>query len=411
VKHRSWERMSWHVESLRLARGEDPASVVRQDRLERFLFSDRTESIFSRQGEGEHRRLGPPIRPPDAPCVYRAKRPPLDHVEITQWFDSAAETISARLVAEADVDEVLVRSQIEHRRHCYENDVCADIEQHHTWDVFAAVVHYRKAPGDRWALIVVENAYPKEPNGLARRLLQQLGAMRPSAGAAPPPPGRYPVVFAPDTAGVFWHEAVGHLVEADYLSPERERRLSKSVSIESLDVIDDPTRAAQGHYRFDDEGSMASRTPVVTAGALVGRLTDRKTAAYWGTRSTANGRYATAAIRPRMSNIVVRSAGVSPAVRPNGDHLVLRWPLRGHFDGRTVTIECWGGTLHAAGRSRPVGRTTIRGGPFELLASIEALGSTSTWQRFGALCNKGGSDALPVGVRTPAVRFRAVELV
>ena len=83
------------------------------------------------------------------------------------------------------------------------------------------------------------------------------------------------------------HEAFGHLSESDHIYENDTLRdmmvLGKQFGSPILDITDGA--AVPGHrgsYRYDDEGTPASLTPLIREGVLVGRLHSRETAGKMG---------------------------------------------------------------------------------------------------------------------------------
>ena len=116
--------------------------------------------------------------------------------------------------------------------------------------------------------------------------------------------GTWPVVFAGGWAGLWLHEAVGHLLEADVLPLNLSP--GDTVGVAGLTVYDDPTiPGLRGSFAHDDEGSQAARTLMVREGKLVNVLNDRFYASQRKEAVTGNGRrmhYNDLPI-PRMSNL------------------------------------------------------------------------------------------------------------
>ncbi len=107
--------------------------------------------------------------------------------------------------------------------------------------------------------------------------------------------GQYPVVLNQGLAGVFIHEAFGHLSESDFVyeNPQAQemmvlgRRFGKDI----LTVFDDGSLPGlRGTHRYDDEGSPTGRSDLIKDGILVGRLHSRETAAKMGEPVTGNAR-------------------------------------------------------------------------------------------------------------------------
>ncbi|NIM45467.1 MAG: hypothetical protein GTO54_07565, partial [Nitrososphaeria archaeon] len=69
-------------------------------------------------------------------------------------------------------------------------------------------------------------------------------------------------------AGIFAHEAFGHLSEADFLYENnrlaRIMRLGRVFGPEELDIIDEaPIKGEGGYYLYDDEGVPAGKTYLI----------------------------------------------------------------------------------------------------------------------------------------------------
>src|SRR5256885_5942817 len=107
--------------------------------------------------------------------------------------------------------------------------------------------------------------------------------------------GTYPVILDPELAGVFIHEAFGHLSEADFVYENPQARammtLGRRFGKPVLHVGDNGAAPGlRGTLPFDDEGTPTQDTPLITAGVLVGRLHSRETAATMDERATGNAR-------------------------------------------------------------------------------------------------------------------------
>ncbi|MCX6000037.1 MAG: TldD/PmbA family protein, partial [Chloroflexi bacterium] len=123
---------------------------------------------------------------------------------------------------------------------------------------------------------------------IAERAVQLLAAPRAKSG-------EYCVVLDPILAGVFTHEAFGHLSESDHIY-ENERLkeimvLGRRFGGEHLNIVDGAAvRGLRGSYKYDDEGVPASKTYRIREGVLCGRLHSRETAAKMGETATGNAR-------------------------------------------------------------------------------------------------------------------------
>jgi predicted Zn-dependent protease len=109
-----------------------------------------------------------------------------------------------------------------------------------------------------------------------------------------------PAILEGRAAGVFFHEVIGHRLEAHRLRSDFDgqtfgKKLAQQVMPPFLSLYDDPTIVKlgnielNGHYAFDDEGVAASRASLVEHGVLKGFLFGR-TPARGILRSNGHGR-------------------------------------------------------------------------------------------------------------------------
>ncbi|MFQ5997562.1 MAG: TldD/PmbA family protein, partial [Dehalococcoidales bacterium] len=130
--------------------------------------------------------------------------------------------------------------------------------------------------------------------------------------------GEYTVVLDPVLAGVFVHEAFGHLSESDFVyENDRVRQLmtlGKQFGNEQLNIVDAATiPGLRGSYKYDDEGVPANKTYLIQEGKLVGRLHSRETAAKMKEKPTGNARAINYRYPPivRMTNTYIEPGAVS----------------------------------------------------------------------------------------------------
>ncbi|MCK5577413.1 MAG: TldD/PmbA family protein, partial [Dehalococcoidales bacterium] len=130
--------------------------------------------------------------------------------------------------------------------------------------------------------------------------------------------GEYTVILDPVLAGVFVHEAFGHLSEADFVyENEKLRRimtLGKKFGGKKLNIVDSAAEPGlRGSYKYDDEGVPASKTYLIREGKLVGRLHSRETAARMNESPSGNARAVSYRYPPivRMTNTYIEPGSVS----------------------------------------------------------------------------------------------------
>src|SRR6185503_1496272 len=103
--------------------------------------------------------------------------------------------------------------------------------------------------------------------------------------------GAYPVILDPRLAGVFVHEAFGHLSEADFVYENPQARemmtLGQRFGSDIVNIGDDGSASGlRGTLPYDDEGTPTQDTHLIDDGILVGRLHSRETAGAMGEKLT-----------------------------------------------------------------------------------------------------------------------------
>ncbi|MDX1977757.1 MAG: TldD/PmbA family protein [Pseudanabaenaceae cyanobacterium bins.68] len=229
--------------------------------------------------------------------------------------------------------------------------------------------------------------------------------------------GTYTVVIDPILAGLFVHEAFGHLSEADmlYQNPDllEVMSLGRRFGNEDLQIFDGAAIPGhRGSYSYDDEGVAATTTQLIADGILVGRLHSRETAAKLGEAPTGNARCLNYHYPPivRMTNTWIGRGHVPVSDLFNGIPLGIyakNWQ-GGMTNGEMFTFtagEAW--MIRRGKLAEPVRDVTLSGNVFETLADIEAIADDFGWDESGG-CGKGGQSGLAVGCGSPSLRIRNV---
>jgi hypothetical protein len=383
------------------------------ERLERRHTADGgTEEFRPQDGPPTARSLPPLGLPDEVHSVVRPPEgtwPPDDFAGLTRSYAEPVRSLVADRLG-GRLADIRIQAQAKRRSTSYANDRGSRAVQHWDWSVLGVQLLLRDPAGRRrWTLLVHEDFPHQAPDAVAARVALAAAELA-EQPAGPAATGRYELVLAADAAGVFWHEAVGHALEADF-DPASRLQVGERATPAGWQVTDEPTEPdGGGHFLVDDEGVGARHTPLVADGRVVGLLTDRAGAAALGVAGTGNGRYGTGQIRPRMANLVVRGPAPDDPVG-HGPRLVLSRPIAGRYDGREFVLQCWSSHLEdpQTGDRRPSGPAALRGTPREFLAALRGGVSGPVWLRDGGLCNKGGSDGLHVGLNTPALLFGTAE--
>jgi TldD protein len=230
--------------------------------------------------------------------------------------------------------------------------------------------------------------------------------------------GRYPVVINPELAGVFIHEAFGHLSESDFVYENPQARemmvLGRRFGRDLLTVFDDGSAPGQrGTHRYDDEGTPTRRNDLIREGILVGRLHSRETAACMGEQPTGNARAVSYRFPPivRMTNTAIEG-GTTPFEELIGD-IKLGVYAYDAYGGQTA-LENFSFSSGYAFMIRDgqiaemVKDVILAGNLFTTLQNIDAVGNDFEWLNHAGGCGKGAQAPLPVSMGAPHIRIQDV---
>ena len=242
----------------------------------------------------------------------------------------------------------------------------------------------------------------------AERAVQLLDAPMVTGGA-------YPVILDPELAGVFIHEAFGHLSEADFVYENPQARemmtLGRRFGKPGLNVGDNGAAPGlRGTLPFDDEGTPTQDTPLIKEGILVGRLHSRETAATMGERATGNARAISFRHPPivRMTNTYIANG------RGSFEDLIRDVKLGvyacGAFGGQTLLenfsfTAAYGRMIRDGQLAELVKDVVLAGNLFQTLDRIDHIAGDFRWNQMGGGCGKGGQAPLPVTEGAPHVRI------
>ena len=243
----------------------------------------------------------------------------------------------------------------------------------------------------------------------ARRAVELLKAPRVKGG-------RYPVVLDPKLAGVFVHEAFGHLSEADFVyeNPQAREmmRLGRRFGSELLTIGDDGSAAGlRGTLPYDDEGTPTQNTTLIQNGVLVGRLHSRETAAKMGEPATGNARALSFRHPPivRMTNTYIASGKGTREDLFSGIELGVYAcdALGGQTYLEDFSFTAGYGHMIRKGKIAEMVRdVTLAGNLFHTLDRVDGIAGDFRWNQMGGGCGKGFQVPLPVTEGAPHVRIR-----
>lgn len=216
-----------------------------------------------------------------------------------------------------------------------------------------------------------------------------------------------PVLMAPQPAGLFIHEVVGHRLEGNRLLSDDEGRtfkdmIGKKIMHPGITILDDPTKKSYrgqslvGTYDFDDEGVKPKKTLLVENGVLRSFLTTR--AAISPDQHVSNGHARNETFeRPisRMGNLIIETKGGKSFLELKGQLIellnkrnlpfgVILYEVEGGETGtEAYDFQAFLGEITRAvkvfpdGREKPIMGVDFVGTPLSSLNNIRAVGNQS----------------------------------
>ncbi len=123
--------------------------------------------------------------------------------------------------------------------------------------------------------------------------------------------GKHDLILSNKAAGIFIHECLGHLSEADLSIDDdglkKKFSIKEKIGINILNVIDDGGLKYSGWTPYDDDGTSAKKTHIIKNGQLNNMLNSNETAYINNSNSTGNARAISAKFKPmvRMTNTYI----------------------------------------------------------------------------------------------------------
>jgi len=227
--------------------------------------------------------------------------------------------------------------------------------------------------------------------------------------------GEYSVVLDPVLAGVFTHEAFGHLSESDFVYENDRLRqimtLGKEFGSTELNIVDSAAiPQLRGSYKYDDEGVPAAKTYLIREGKLVGRLHSRETAAKLNEEPTGNARAINYRYPPivRMTNTYIepRSASFDEIISDIKEGVYAKNWYGGMTSMEMFTFSAGEAYMIRNGKVAELLRPVVlTGNVFTTLKNIDAISNDMEMNQGGG-CGKGGQSPLPVSNGSPHIRIR-----
>jgi len=228
--------------------------------------------------------------------------------------------------------------------------------------------------------------------------------------------GEYTVVLDPILAGVFVHEAFGHLSESDFVYENDNLRelmkLGKQFGVEQLNIVDSALDPAglRGSYKYDDEGVPSVKTYLIREGKLVGRLHSRETAAKMKEKPTGNARAINYHFPPivRMTNTYIEPGKMTfnDIIADIKEGIYAKNWYGGMTSMEMFTFSAGEAYMIRNGKiAEAIRPIMLTGNVFTTLKNIDAIGNDLDMNQGGG-CGKGGQQPLPVSNGSPHIRIR-----
>jgi TldD protein len=309
--------------------------------------------------------------------------------------------------------------------------------------IFRVMIQAETRADDGMELVRVETFQSADPTKLpsdaeitasTKKMAEDLNALR-NAPLAEPYNG--PALLSGRAAAVFFHEVLGHRVEGQRQRGRDEgqtftKKVNQKIMPDFLSVTDDPTLRSlgdtelSGFYRFDEEGTPASRVEVVKDGILKNFLMGRMPVKNFS-NSNGHGR-AQAGLMPvgRQGNLIVTSSKAVPdeqlrarfieEIKKQGKPYGLYFEdIQGGFTltarempqaFQVLPVMVW--RVYADGRPDELVRgVDIVGTPLTVLTEIAATGDKTSV--FNGICG-AESGSVPVSAAAPAMLFSQMEV-
>lgn len=217
----------------------------------------------------------------------------------------------------------------------------------------------------------------------------------------------YTIIMDQCMTGIFIHEVIGHLSEADSIHNFNDIHRGKKISSELVNIKDMVNVDARGYQLFDDEGTRCSEQRIIERGKLVGRMNTRKTAEMYGEVPKGNARSITALHRPicrmRHTSLSNGKTDIEDIIRGK-DALIHMIGTIGGTSGFDFSVTAKHGMVikdgHIIGRIKA---PTIVGNVFEAMEGITHVCSDYKITNFYNGCGKNEQYPLPVSFSAPSI--------
>ncbi|KEO83961.1 metallopeptidase TldD-related protein [Tumebacillus flagellatus] len=218
--------------------------------------------------------------------------------------------------------------------------------------------------------------------------------------------GNYPCMMSSHVAGVFLHEVVGHLFEADTaIASKLYSKKGSRIAPDFVHISDKP------NMQFDDEGSLTQNTFMIQNGRIEGLLHSRETAARDKVQVTGHGRAIRGGMEPmpRMHCTCmepgVESSNTLKSAFKRMVYLESIEDAHSHLNNFVLQIR----NAHVLDNGVPVqriGRCFVRGSCLSALSRIVSISNQAKKHFF--TCSKKNQNGLYVASDVPEILIDSI---
>jgi len=208
------------------------------------------------------------------------------------------------------------------------------------------------------------------------------------------------VILDPGMVGLISHEAIGHMVEADFVLSGSivKDKLDSMIASEKVTLIDSGrspySEGAAGTMAVDDEGVLAGDVVLIENGKLKSFLHNRETAFLFDTEPTGNARAFEYTDEPiiRMRNTFIKPGNdkLEDIIKETKYGYLVKGPRNGQADangefmfGAQELHLIQGGEITGLKRG-----ATISGNAFDVLKSVDMVGNDFSYGIGTGYCGK-----------------------
>ncbi|MBA7543129.1 Metalloprotease TldD [subsurface metagenome] len=230
--------------------------------------------------------------------------------------------------------------------------------------------------------------------------------------------GKYTVILNQALAGVFVHEAFGHLSEADFLYENPKMRdlmhIGREMGAKELNIVDDGSLCNYiGTNSFDDEGTPTQKIYLIKNGVLKGHLHSLETAKKMNAKPTGNARAVKRTFPPiiRMTNTYIENGTktLDELISSVDNGIYACDNIGGMTELEMFTFSAgYGKKIENGEIGELIRDVVLTGNVFETLHSINGFGNDFIISELPGGCGKNGQSPLPVTFGSPHLRIRDV---